>query len=231
MKARYIIGILFLFPCIILFAQHDTLNQTDSAFHKQGYRKIYDAGHGRTGLVSEGYYINNRKTGKWIEYYNNGNIRNNLEFKNGRPEGVAIMYYENGNISETGSWINNRWTGIYASFHVTGRPKKIFVYDEIGKPQGHSISYYENGKIECEGEYITGKEKIVKCFYETGMLKELSLGDTIIKTFYENGSQKSMVQFTGNKHKLSEINYNKNGSISEEISYSNDQMNAIVLIL
>ena len=68
--------------CIVLcnlvsFSQNDTINYTDDQNKKQGYwiftnkqKKL--PGYQPNQKVEEGYYINNKKDGKWVFYYRNG---------------------------------------------------------------------------------------------------------------------------------------------------------------
>ena len=113
---------IFLMISIVTFAQsqsseivgNDTLNKIDIAGKKQG--KWILRGKHKPGTcftaeqkIEEGKYADNRKTGAWIEYFCNGNMKNKLTFVNGRPDGYAIMYHENGKISEEGNWKINKW--------------------------------------------------------------------------------------------------------------------------
>ncbi|MBK7311017.1 MAG: hypothetical protein IPI93_09545 [Sphingobacteriaceae bacterium] len=91
----------------------DTINFIDQVGKKQG--KWVLMGKHKPGncfkpeqKAEEGAYKENRKVGKWNEFYCNGNKKNDLTFQNGRPDGYAIMYYENGNKKkkETGKIIN-----------------------------------------------------------------------------------------------------------------------------
>ena len=43
-----------------------------------------------------GAYKDNRKTGKWTEYFSNGKIKSIVNYKDGIPSGKCQMFWENG---------------------------------------------------------------------------------------------------------------------------------------
>lgn len=155
----------------------DTINLIDANGKKQG--KWILRGKHKPGScyqteqkVEEGKYAENKKTGKWIEYYCNGNMKNQLTFQNGRPDGYAIMYHENGKISEEGNWKNNRWVGNYKLYYENGQVQHEFVFNPNGKREGPQKYFYENGQVAIEGTFVNGKESgVIKEYHENGDIK------------------------------------------------------------
>jgi antitoxin component YwqK of YwqJK toxin-antitoxin module len=155
----------------------DTLNLIDVAGKKQG--KWIVRGKHKPGTcyqpeqkVEEGKYADNRKTGMWIEYYCNSNMKNKLSFVNGRPDGYAIMYHENGKISEEGNWKINKWVGNYKLYYENGQVQHEFVFNAAGKRDGPQTYYFDNGQKAIEGNFANGKESgLIKEFYENGDIK------------------------------------------------------------
>jgi len=155
----------------------DTINLIDALGKKQG--KWILRGRHKPGScfatdqkAEEGKYADNRKVGKWFEYYCNGNMKNQLTFQNGRPDGYAIMYHENGKISEEGNWKNNRWTGPYKLYYENGQPQHEFNFNASGKREGPVKYFYENGQLAIEGNFVNGKEAgIIKEYHENGDIK------------------------------------------------------------
>src|SRR3954469_21078361 len=111
---------LFLISSVVMHGQTwellgpDTINKVDAEGKKQA--KWVLLGKHKPGTcyqpdqkAEEGKYTDNKKTDKWLEYYCNGNMKNQLTFVNGRPDGYAKMFHENGKICEEGVWKNNRW--------------------------------------------------------------------------------------------------------------------------
>jgi antitoxin component YwqK of YwqJK toxin-antitoxin module len=155
----------------------DTFNLVDALGKKQG--KWVIKGKHKPGScfapeqkVEEGKYSDNRKVGKWFEYYCNGNMKNQLTFQNGRPDGYAIMYNENGKIAEEGNWKSNRWTGPYKLYYENGQPQHEFNFNASGKREGPVKYFYENGQLAIEGNFVNGKEAgVIKEYHENGDLK------------------------------------------------------------
>ncbi len=156
---------------------NDTLNKIDGEGKKQGKWILF--GRHKPGTcyqneqkVEEGKYADNRKTGTWVEFYCNGNMRNKLTFVNGRPDGYAIMFHENGKISEEGNWKNNRWVGNYKLYYENGQVQHEFVFSPNGKREGAQKYYYDNGQLAIEGNFANGKESgVIKEYYENGDVK------------------------------------------------------------
>lgn len=184
MKNNYIILILLVYQ--ISYAQFisfekgvsgDTINVIDNFGKKQG--KWIIKGKHKQGTcytaeqkVEEGKYVDNRKIGKWLEYYCNGNLKNQLTFQNGRPDGYMIMYHENGKVMEEGSWKNGRWAGSYKLYYENGQLQHEFYFNVSGKREGSIKYYHPNGQIAIEGNFINGKETgIIKEYHENGDLK------------------------------------------------------------
>lgn len=155
----------------------DTINRIDAQGKKQD--KWILMGKHKPGTcysadqkAEEGKYKDNRKTGSWLEYYCNNNVKSKLTFVNGRPDGYAQMFHENGKISEEGTWKNNRWVGNYKLYYDNGQVQHEFVFSPTGKREGSQKYFYENGQLAIEGTFLNGKESgVIKEYYETGDIK------------------------------------------------------------
>lgn len=195
--------------CGVSFAQSqevigkDTVNRIDADGKKQG--KWVLLGKHKPGTcyqaeskVEEGKYDNNRKTGIWVEYYCNGNMKNKLTFVSGRPDGYAIMYHENGKISEEGNWKNQRWVGNYKLYYENGQVQHEFVFNQSGKRDGAQKYYYENGQVAIEGNFANGKESgMIKEYYENGDIKaekNFADGNVDVATIKEYQPKKPLVK-------------------------------------
>jgi len=155
----------------------DTINKIDVDGRKQGKWILF--GRHKPGTcykpeqeVEKGIYQDNRKTGVWIEFYCNGNMKNKITFANGRPDGYAIMYNESGKINEEGLWKINRWVGNYKLYYDNGQVQHEFVFNASGKRDGAQKYYYPNGQVAIEGNFANGKESgLIKEFHENGDIK------------------------------------------------------------
>jgi len=155
----------------------DTINKVDAEGKKQD-KWILLGKHKPGGCYAtdqkaeEGKYKDNKKIDRWLEYYCNGNMKNQLTFANGRPDGYAKLYHENGKISEEGIWKNNRWVGAYKLYYPNGQVQHEFLFNPNGKREGKQKYFYENGQVAIEGNFANGKESgLIKEFYENGDAK------------------------------------------------------------
>ncbi len=165
---RSAINKISLLICIILcnllsFSQNDTINFTDEQNKKQGYwiftnqqKKL--PGYKPNQKVEEGYFVDNKKEGKWVFYYRNGKKKHILFYQHGVPDGKATFFYKNGSIRETGTWKNNRWVGEYKQYYENGNPKNHFNYDDRGVKNGKQVYFHENGNPSLIGTWDNGNE-------------------------------------------------------------------------
>ena len=155
----------------------DTLNHVDENNMKQGYwvytnktKKLPD--YKENQVVEEGAYADDKKTGKWVYYYNNNKIKQVLTFANNRPDSPAVFYYKNGNKKEEGTWKNNKWVGSYTYYYENGTIRNDWNYNQSGQRTGVQKYFFDNGQLMVEGEWLNGKESgtIVE-YYPDGSIK------------------------------------------------------------
>jgi antitoxin component YwqK of YwqJK toxin-antitoxin module len=155
----------------------DTVNQIDVGGKRQGHWIIFgrmkkDPQYGLDAKVEEGSYLNNFKTGIWVEYFPSGKKKSELTFQNNRANGHAVMYHENGNIAEEGTWQGTRWVGPYKLYYEDGGLRQDFSYSPLGQRDGVQKYYHPNGKLMIEVTMKAGKENgLMKEYYENGELK------------------------------------------------------------
>ncbi|MDX2360848.1 MAG: hypothetical protein QNK23_08585 [Crocinitomicaceae bacterium] len=105
MKIKTIIVFLLLMP-FVGNSQNDTINQLDENDLKQGYWIYYgkdrpESDYPDDGIIEEGSYLDDRKTGRWIKYYSNGAVKATGEYTNNRPSCTWIKYYPDGSVRDT----------------------------------------------------------------------------------------------------------------------------------
>jgi hypothetical protein len=95
MKLRFSIFFYLILPFVAI-SQNDTLNQRDKNDLKQGYWIYYGkdrptAGFPSEGKIEEGKYIDNRKEGEWIKYFDDGEtVKLRGVYIDNRPRGHYI---------------------------------------------------------------------------------------------------------------------------------------------
>jgi antitoxin component YwqK of YwqJK toxin-antitoxin module len=171
MKNRLLISLFFVVLGNFCFAeqmdqnrvvQENPKNFVDEIGRKQGKwvhlgKEQPDKGYPEDGKISEGTYLDDRRDGKWILYYNDGITPKTLgEYKNNRPNGPFIQYHPNGVIREIGTFSKQRYSDSLSRFNEKGVKVYEAYYNEAGKESGKVIHRYDNGKIEFEYEANNG---------------------------------------------------------------------------
>ena len=173
--------ITYIFIVFVLWSTYsianEALNYTDDNNQKQGHwvftnkvKKLPN--YKEDQIVEEGDYLNNKKNGKWLFYYNNDKVKHILTFSNNRPDGYAIFYYKNGQKREEGVWKNNKWVGDYKYYYENGNVRFEWQYNQNGQRTGIQKYYHLNGQLMIEGEWNNGKESgTITEYYEDGSIK------------------------------------------------------------
>ena len=86
------------------------------------------------------------KIGKWIEYWDNGQLLGKYNYKNGEHDGEQLEYYENGLISRKVNFKDGKLDGEYIKYYESGQLGIKRNYKD-GKHDGEWLSYSENGQL------------------------------------------------------------------------------------
>lgn len=108
-----------------------------------------------SGKVKTVYERHNDSLGVEKTYYENGQLENEVEYKNGIEEGLARVYYENGKL-------------------------KISYSHKSGKKHGNIKFYYPTGVLKAEGKYDMGRPLFDKRYNERGELIYHATPDSFI---------------------------------------------------
>ncbi len=102
------------------------------------------------------------------EYYEDGALWAEMEYKNNVRNGKSIVYYPNGNIQQEGFYIDDKEEGLFKE-------------------------YYETGELKREANLKNGvQDGVLKAYYKDGSLQTIQffnngLPDSTFKSFYSNG--------------------------------------------
>lgn len=138
-----------------------------------------------------------RRQGRWVDYYANGQLRYEGQFKNGKCQGEFKYYDEQGNLKATNTYdrsgdkaLNKTYapngtmiaTGYYVNQKKDGewryfsRDNGVLILVEEnrnGKVHGSSKVYYETGMLMMERQFVEDRlEGHAKIYYPSGALKE-----------------------------------------------------------
>lgn len=121
--------------------------------------------------------------GRYVEYYDNGQIKYECDIINGKPQGTFRAYYEDGNLMysvnynegkiEGSSYFyynsnantlraevefeQNKVTGIYKEYYDNGSRKSKIFYED-GVENGDAEFYFPTGDLKIKGKYKDGKK-------------------------------------------------------------------------
>lgn len=135
----------------------------------------------------EGYYLNDRKEGPWIKYFDDGITPKLIgHYVNNRPYGDYMKFYPNSQLREKGCFMRNMMQDSMKRYHENGQLEYECWKNEFGREDGPVRFYYENGQLEWTFNAKDGTPvDTAYRYYNNGDLKELVVYDIagmIIKT-------------------------------------------------
>ena len=196
------------------------------------------------------YFIYNKDgipDGESVEYYEEGNIKSIIPFRNNIVEGLTITYYENGNIDEEVNYKNNKMNGEAKSYDENGKlnGRTIFKDDikleeDVYKENEILKNTFKNGELVkqdiCtlngtlkERRILNGDEMEYSTFYPNGNVKQKILAkDKIIikeQIYARNGNIMSNSFFSDGKPVIELFEYYPDGKLFRKISTVNKMLN------
>ncbi len=97
-------------------------------------------------LKTVGKYINNKKTGVWLDYFQDNALKDSLNFKDGNPAGISLGWYDNGGARDSLN-VDSGGNGVYVSWFDNGNPSSAGKYVDFDKQQGKWQYFHKNGKL------------------------------------------------------------------------------------
>mgnify|MGYP006281872019 CR=1 FL=1 len=108
--------------------------------------------------VSEGIVTTDgRRSGKWINYYDDGKIREEGEYNNNSKTGTWKFYDRDGNTVQTGTYRGGRPEGLWQWYYKSGVILREEEYYQ-GKRDGNFTEYSQDGEIISQGKYLDGEK-------------------------------------------------------------------------
>jgi len=110
-------------------------------------------------ILGEGIVLEDgTKEGHWKEYYADGSLRSEGEYKENKPIGPWKYFYPDGKIEQDGKYSNSgKLTGTWKWYYDNGQLKIEETY-LAGLKDGMHTEYDENGKVIDNGEYVKDLE-------------------------------------------------------------------------
>lgn len=91
---------------------------------------------------------NNSKDEIVKDYYLNGILKSEFNYKNGKEEGLAKYYREDGTLEKEINFVDDLHEGYSFSYHLDGKTIKSKTFWENNKQFGSNEWYYEDGTRE-----------------------------------------------------------------------------------
>ncbi|MDC0499181.1 pentapeptide repeat-containing protein, partial [Candidatus Pseudothioglobus singularis] len=114
--------------------------------------KLYENGQ----IREEGNYKNGKKDGEWTEWYENGQIWKKLNFKDDKGNGKWTYWYEDGQIRAEGKIKDSKGNGKWTYWYENGQKREEGNYKN-GKKDGEWTEWHEDGQKSHQGNYKNGK--------------------------------------------------------------------------
>ncbi|MBP5352949.1 MAG: hypothetical protein J6Y91_04210 [Alphaproteobacteria bacterium] len=89
-------------------------------------------------------------------YYSNGNVRMEIESKNGKPNGEGKFYNEDGVLNYSAHFIDGVLDGAMLNYYPDGRVHNELHYTD-GKMEGAQKTFDEKGALTVEAVFEKGK--------------------------------------------------------------------------
>lgn len=163
----------------VIGGEQENINKVDDQGRKQGKWIVFgkdrpSKGYPSDGKIEEGKYNNDRKTGTWLMYYPNGNVRTKGKFKFGRPKGDFTKFYKDGTVKQEGNFTGRSFKGGMKQYHPNGQVSVEKNFNDRGKTEGPVTHYYPNGQVEFKYDTDGGKPVgTAKRYYPNGDVKEI----------------------------------------------------------
>ena len=93
---------------------------------------------------------------KYFDYYENGQLKEKTNYKDGKQEGEHLYYYENGQLESKWNYNDGKKEGEYLYYDDDGQ-LAIKGHFKDGQEEGEWLFYLENGLLEYTDIYINGE--------------------------------------------------------------------------
>ena len=121
---------------------------------RHGYQTVWK----RDNLLKRVLYQDGKEEGKFVQYFDNGNIRCEKYYKNGKLNGPEQVYWDNGKFSRSGKYINGKREGTHTSWYENGNILRLGNFKNDIHVGVHT-TWLENGVKKEELDFDSNKVK------------------------------------------------------------------------
>ena len=182
-------------------SNENIINGKENYLHGK-YVSYYDSGE----IRKEGSYINNIKDGLWQEYYKSGKILSKINFVD--QNGIYYSYYESGEILSEGYFLDNHKNGVWIEYFKNGNKKiKMDYLNDNLDINSPVISYTEAGDLFSERYVIMIDNKIIN--------------DGLYIEYYQSGNVHSKGTYSLGHRSGKWLDSYEDGSLYSELNLKN----------
>ena len=197
-----------------------TLSSCSDSKDKNVVRTYWENGN----LKSELRYKDDKLNGECFWYYYNGKPEMKTTYLMDELNGETVRWYENGNIQSRYYVVNDQYEGVFESYNVYGALVKREHYKK-GVLHGSLTQWYDSGKVFLEGGYNEGMfHGKWMMYYEDGAVGSVSdfdNGSGVQKGFAADGETLiALINYRDNVKDGEEIRYNTDGSVKEVLIWN-----------
>ncbi|GAC1594988.1 MAG: hypothetical protein NVS3B25_18260 [Hymenobacter sp.] len=132
----------------------------------------FESGQVKTKLT----YRNGVPTGHGLEYFENGHLREETDYSNnGRDRKITRYHDVAGQLKQAEEqYKNNRPAGTWREFYPDGKtPRKAENYGPLGRLVGERLTYFENGQVQSRQPYLSGfMAGVAQEYFPSGKLRK-----------------------------------------------------------
>ncbi|ALW85951.1 hypothetical protein AUC43_13100 [Hymenobacter sedentarius] len=132
----------------------------------------YESGQVKTKLT----YHNGVPTGHALEYFENGNLREDIDYSNNGHDRKITRYHDvAGKLPQAEEqYKNNKPTGTWKEFYPDGKtPRKAETYGPTGRLLGDRLTYFENGQVQSRQPFVNGfSSGVAQEYFPSGKLRK-----------------------------------------------------------
>jgi antitoxin component YwqK of YwqJK toxin-antitoxin module len=126
---------------------------SDNHYEANGiYREYYPNGQ----VFVEGQYKRGRQDGEWTFYYDNGKLNRKAKYDNGKPDGPRDIFRADGTLLAKRNFANGVRDGEWVTYDATGKTPIAEEHYNKGKEDGVWKFWYPNGKQRQQVSFKEG---------------------------------------------------------------------------
>jgi antitoxin component YwqK of YwqJK toxin-antitoxin module len=134
--------------------EREVAHYSDNHFEADGfYREYYPNGK----LFVEGQYRRGRQNGEWRYYFDNGQLNRKAMYKDGKPDGPREILRADGTLSAKRGFTAGLRDGEWITYDKTGKTPLAEEHYDKGKPNGVWKYWHPNGKLKQQVALKQGK--------------------------------------------------------------------------